>query len=356
MATRDLPLGKAALHPDWPEARFNVSGMFTHHPLLVQFLQMMKRGFDCAVPFEAIHGAPAMPWNAGRPSKTAFNPAELDTTLNLLHARNIGYFPTFTNHLIDQNDLADPVGNVILEIISRRPELNGVIITSELLSKYIAGRYPGLRQIASVTKVTYERGTGKVDYYRDLSKRFHRFVVDPDDSRNPQLMDQLDRDKTEIMVNENCAADRPSRAQHYDAYARWQKAPSPMEREIVRQECNQIVANCHSPLHLNRFGEHRRSCNLAPGELRSLYAMGFRHLKLQGRLDDPFSLAYDVIRFTCEPESVAPVMFKSMCRWLERAVAHPGLRSAISLPLVFAPPRSCGRRVAARSSAPGKAG
>ena len=296
--------------------------MFTHHPLLIQYLQMMQRSFDCAVQIEAIHGAPAVCWNAGRPSKAPFNAAEFESALNALYSRNIGYFPTFTNHLVNENDLADPIANTILQSIARRPDLNGVIVTSELLSKYVSDRFPALRQIASVTKVTYEHGAGNVGYYRELGRRFHRFVVDPDDSRNPQLMDQLDRQKTEIMVNENCVADCPSRAHHYDTYARWQKAPDSVERQIVREEVNSIVANCHSPFRLNRQGEHRRSCNLAPAELKAIYAMGFRHFKLQGRADDPYSFAYDLVRFTCEPEFVSPLMFKSICSWLERVLAR----------------------------------
>lgn len=322
MVAQELPLGVAALHPLWPDAQFNVSGMFAHQPMIIQFLQMMEHGVGCRPRIVAVNGAPATPWNAGRSSEARFNAEDFGNTFGFLQSRNIGYFPTFTNHLLDDGDLADATGNTILDAIARRPDLNGVIITSELLSKHIAGKYPAVRQIASVTKVTYERGAGSIDYYKSLQERFSRFVVDPDDSRNLELMERLDRDKTEIMVNENCVADCPSRRIHYDAYARFQKAPSAMEQEIVRQEIGQIVANCHSPFHLKRFGEHRRSCNLSTREMKQLYEMGFRHFKLQGRADDPFSLAFDIIRFSCEPEVVAPLMFKSMCRWLERVLVR----------------------------------
>lgn len=317
---QELPFRAAALHPDWPEARFNVSGMFVFHPIIVQLMGMVELGFDCRLPIEAVHGAPSLKWNAGRASRVPYNVSEFEKTLPVLYSRDIGYFPTFTNHLVGPQDLADPVGNNILDHLNQRPDLNAVIVNSELLSQYIAQHYPKVRQVASIIKVTLENGRGRPDYYRSLGDRFWRYVVHPDDCRDLRLLDQLDREKAEIIINENCAVDCPSRVGHYQAYAKWQAAADVPDQQIAQQEINQYAANCHSPFHINRLSERKRSCNLARSEMKAVYDLGFRHFKIQGRADDPYSYSYDLIRFFLEPEAASPLIFKSLCRWLDKVL------------------------------------
>ena len=321
MSTRTTPQGAAALHPDWPEARFNLSGMFGLHPVILQLIKVVERAFGCRLPIEAIHGAPDMPWNGGRWSRMPFNPAEFATVLNFLHSRNIGFYATFTNNHITSDDLSHPLGNQLLEIINQRPDLNGVIITSELLSQYISRKYPAIRQIASITKVEFEKGVGRVEYYRELGKRFHRYVVHSDDCCKPQLLGQLDREKAEIIVNENCVRNCPQRFHHFDTIARLQRAQTPAEQQKWMQEINAIMSRCPQPAHLHRIGEHALSCNLSCDEMKAVYDLGFRHFKLQGRGDDPQSYAYDLTRFMLEPEVAAPQAAKVILRWLEQVLA-----------------------------------
>ncbi len=305
--------GTAALHPDWPAARFNVSGMWIFHPVVLHVMDIARQAWDCRLPVEAMHGAPAVSWNAGCALKINFEPRGLQPAMDSLFSHGVGYFPTFTNHLLAEKDLDYPVCNQILQCLARRPELNGVIVVSERLSRYIARSYPALRQVASIIKVTFDRGEGSADYYRALGERFFRYVVHPDDCRNLALLERLDRDKAEIIVNENCVADCPTRARHYDAYARWQHAANPQERQAVDEEIRQIVAGCQSPHHLHRVANGRRSCNLTRSELKTIYDMGFRHFKLQGRGDNVFAYLFDLTRFLLENEFVAPLVFKVLC-------------------------------------------
>jgi len=325
VATESFPLGTSALHPDWTEARFNVSGMFVYHPLVIQFMDIVGEAIDCRIPIAAMHGAPALPWNAGRLARTSFNPATLGEALQSLYDHNVGCFATFTNHLIEEKDLADPNCNALLDFIGHRSDLNGVIIVSDKLSAYIARKYPDLRKVASIIKVTIDRGRGRPDYYRELGKRFYRYMVHPDDCRDLRFLDQLDRDKAEIIVTENCAPNCPNREHHYDAYARWQKAysldPSVLtldgispaaERQFMDMEVNRIVANCPSSMDLTRLKKRQRTCNLLRSELKAIYDMGFRNFKMQGRADDPATYVYDLARFMLEPELVAPLVIKAM--------------------------------------------
>lgn len=307
------PLGVSALHPDWPDARFNVSGMFVYHKVLIDIARIVEHRFDCRIPVESVHGAPGVPWNAGRPSSIPFSPGAFKSVLHALHDLGIGCYLTFTNHLVEKCDLGHPGCNEMLDCISERLDMNGVIVVSDLLSEYIAASYPGLRQVASVIKVTLENGRGRADYYRSLGSRFHRYVVHPDDCLDVCLMDQLDRDKAEILVNENCAPDCPNRARHYETYARWQKAVGAPERQRIQREMDRLTAGCPSALTLTRLDHRQRTRNLSRTELKSIYDMGFRHFKIQGRANSPFLFLYDLTRFLLDPEVVAPLVFKGMC-------------------------------------------
>jgi collagenase-like PrtC family protease len=329
-----FPLGNAALHPDWPEGRFNVSGMFCFDEVILFFLKVVELGFGCRVGIEAVHGAPTVLWNGGRFTGQEFNPADLSARLDKLQSRGVGCFLTFTNHLLETSDLRDANCNVLLDSIARRPDLNGVIVNSELLSKYIAGRYPSLRQVASVTKVAVEGGRGNVSYYNELGKRFYRYVVHLDDYQDPRLLDQLDRTRAEIIVNENCLRGCPRRARHYELTAREHQCvvdrqltvtggpgDTLLQRRRAEQEVEQFMADCPANPLNRQIGKRQRNCNFTRNELKSLYDMGFRHFKIQGRNDNAFVFAYDLARYTLEPDCAAPLVYKTLCPVICRSFA-----------------------------------
>ncbi len=321
-----FPLGNAALNPDWPEGRFNVSGMFVFEAMVLAFLEAVEAGFGCRVPIEAVHGAPTVLWSGGRHMQLRLNPAGFSATLDRLYSRGVGCWLTFTNHLLEAGDLGDADGNFLLESIAQRPDLNGVIVSSELLSKYIAGRYPSLRQVASLTKVVAEGGTGNASYYNELGKRFSRYVVHPDDYQDRPLLDQLDRTKAEIILNENCLRGCLRRGRHYEAIARAYKSlgdhqvtvsggpgDTLLQQRMDGEELGQFQAACPSVPMSRQIGKRQRNCNLTPNELKSLYDMGFRCFKLQGRNDNVFCFAYDLARYTLEPGCAVPLIYKVLC-------------------------------------------
>ena len=337
-----FPLGSAALHPDWPEGRFNVSGMFCFDKGVVAFLKLVEHGFGCRVGIEAVHGAPCVLWNGGRfDASLVFDPTSLLARLDALYAQGVGCFLTFTNHLLEPSDLGDANCNLLLDSIALRPDLNGVIVNSDLLSKYIAGRYPSLRQIASVTKVVMEGGRGNVSYYNELGKRFYRYVVHLDDYRDRRLLDQLDRTKAEIIVNENCSRDCANRARHYELTAQVHRflrdgrsaatggpGDAPLRRRQAEQELKQLMAECTAHSLDRQIQQRSRTCNLTRHELKSLYDMGFRYFKIQGRDNIPYCFAYDLTRYTLEPGCAAPVVYKKLCNMMLRSLAAAQARAA----------------------------
>ena len=322
----EFPRGNAALHPDWPEGRFAVSGMFWFDQVILFFLQAAEQGFGCRVGIETVYGAPFVRWSGERHTADDFRPADLSARLDGLHSRGIGCFLTFTNHLLEAGDLDDANGNLLLETIARRPNLNGVIVSSELLSKYIAGRYSSLRQVASVSKVVVEGGRGNASYYKELGKRFYRYVVHADDRDDPRLLDQLDRTKAEIILNEDCLRGCSMEASQYGAVARVYKglgdhppeaAAAPGDalrlRRLAEQELAPLLAVCPAERLNRQIGKRQRNDNLTRNELKSLYDMGFRCFRIKGRDDNAFCFAYDLTRYTLEPGFAAPLVYKKLC-------------------------------------------
>jgi hypothetical protein len=319
------PIEMHALHPDWPEARFNVSGVFNYHEVVLAFRQLVEEAFGCRAPVESLHGAPPVLWNGGRLAVAAYGPEDLPRVLEAINSQGIGCLLTFSNHRLEARDLDDRVCNFLLDAIAARADLNGVIVSSDLLSNYIARRHPALRQVASIIRTVVDGGRGNASYYRELGKRFYRYVVHPDDGFDLALLDQLDRDKAEILVNEYCLRDCPNRPRHVDLVARVQRSSSNsqaiapgavvstdprVEYQRVTQELGQLLADCQLVPPVRQIGNRQRNCNFTREEMKAVYDLGFRHFKLQGRRDPVYSFAYDLAHYMLEPGVAAPLVFK----------------------------------------------
>lgn len=311
-----LPVGQAARHPFWPEARWNLSGLFAHGRAILDVFLAMKERFGCHLNMDSVHGAPGVIWNCGRLSQTPVPHAKaVEAMVQSFNAAGIGVFYTFTNHLLVAEDMEDPTCNGLLKMIDNGLGLNGVILASDLLFDHIRGRHPELKLTASIVKVSMEEGRGKADYYHALGERFDSVMLHPDDGYNAGLLDQLDREKLEILVNENCAMGCPGRNEDYELMAMLQKGPpiTDYSKTPLAQHEN---LRCRMPL--RKLNPGNRSCNFTVDEMRRVYDLGFRRFKLQGRRDNLSIFLYDLLRFATEPELVMPIVFKSFVSGLSR--------------------------------------
>jgi len=306
MGPDDIFRGEAALHPLWPQVRWNVSGLCIHERVLLNAFVLMVYRYDCPLPIESIHGAPSVAWNSGRLTRIPPRLGPFAKITRLLNQEHIGAYLTFSNHRIEREHLDDPTCNQLLQIIDNGAGLNGVILASDLLYDYVRDRHSDLKLTASIVKVAMEDGRGNADYYHSLAERFDSVMLHPDDGFDLDLLDQLDRDKTEILVNENCASSCPVRKEHYELMATQQLSGRAEDAQATREH---ETTRCPMPsMHLDG---HRRSCNFSTDELKAVYDMGYRRFKLQGRADTPQSFAYDILRFMLEPSRVCPVVLKA---------------------------------------------
>jgi hypothetical protein len=302
--------GRDVLNPLWPEARWNLSGLYIHDRYIYNLCLLLQDRYGVMPKIDSVHGAPAVLWNSGRVPETDYTDEDIQVAIQMFNEIGIGVYFTFSNHLLTEADLTDEACNRLLGFIDNGLGLNGVILASELLHEYLRANYPGLKQTASIIKVAHA-GRGNLDYYLDHAKRFDSVMVHPDDGFDLEILDKLDRDRMEIMVNENCLYMCQNRAQHYDLMPKLQKLW--LEGEITKEETRQ----CHNVG--GGFQARHRSCNFRTEELQAVYAMGFRRFKLQGRADVTNAFAFDTMRFMLERDIVMPLMYKAfMSGWGDR--------------------------------------
>lgn len=282
--------------------------MFSHARFLVHFIDVF-RSQHALSPIAFVHGCPlAFLWNGGRVNYDRVpEKKDIDWTLDNFQRLNIPCFLTFSNRFITPEDLDDPDCNYLLAKLAdqNHPE-NGVLVTGDVLSDYIREKYPQLKQMASIIKVTCENGAGNPAYYRQLEERFDKYVVAVDDNWNDNLLSQLDKTKAEILVNSRCVIGCPHKADHYDRMAGLHKHHS---KEDVDALMAYQEANCKAYPIPRQIG-NERNYTLSHEELRKLYTMGFRYFKIQGRYTaSQYSILHDMAHFMFEPRFKADIVF-----------------------------------------------
>ena len=204
------------------KAVYHLPGLFEFYDLYKRFLPLFSRHRDwfydwCGI--GSVYGAPAgCRWDGGRAGFGEAEPAEVSALM-----REYGISPrlTFSNSLLQEEDLSDPECNRLCAMFEKSgPVPAGVILTSDLLLYYLREKYPGLYFCSSTTKVLTE--------FRQLEEELERpefcFVVP--DFRLNRAMDRLMllpeklKGKVEFLCNEACWFECPDRKACYENVSR----------------------------------------------------------------------------------------------------------------------------------------
>lgn len=278
------------------EAKWNVSGLFAHDDILLYFYDIFKkRNIDI---FFSVHGSTACNWNSGRAIRQ-HSDEYIDQCIMAYNKRNIPMFLTFSNYYIEEYMLDDEAPNILLEKISFSDK-NGVILSSPVLSKYIREKYPMLKIYSSILNVVNQNGQGQKNFYSRASKEFDRVVLHPDDSFNIDFLETLEEKSSfEVIVNENCVRNCPYRKLHEDMVCEFfikgrDKESFDKMAKFTKKYCCSLLNDDLLDKYIT--GEYR-NCNLDMNELESIYKLGYRYFKLQGRNDSPGAFVYDICKY-----------------------------------------------------------
>lgn len=313
------PEVSSIVNPDMPGILWNLSGFGCHISPLIYFLNFLNIHKGLSV-IKSVHGSPNCTWNGGRPSHTSFD-GNIESAIKEINGMGVGIYLTFTNRLIENKHLADTIGNYLLDLIYERPDLNGVIVVSDLLSDYIRRIKPLMPQFCSIVKITNEKGTGKLDYYKQMEERFDLVVVHPDDNFNLELLDGLDRKKAELLVNEPCLYKCPFRQEHYDIFAA-HNIENNFEYLKINNDFRAQKCGASKELQKLSKGLTHRTCYLGIDDVQKLYDMGFRHFKIRGRDQDALMFMHEVFGFVINPKLQYVLKSEYDMRFLQQVNEH----------------------------------
>lgn len=314
MVNQKLPQGEdAALIKG---VYYNIPGIFLYSKLIYLFMDMVEEKFGYKLPIKYIYGSPQLKWNGGRiilsHCDSQFSLHEIESEILAANERGITPLLTLSNTKLKKEDLADEKSNVVLQLISKFNA--GVIVSSELLFRYIKEYYPTVAVHASVVKAAYEKKRNDC-YYNQLSQQYDCYVVHPDDNFNKSLLKTLSKNNAEIIVNERCFYNCPMRSLHYDSISAEQITQS----ENNLQDKN-FLKNCNAiPEHKQSYSQ-RRNVSLTVSEINELHTLGYNLFKIQGRTDGLHLFFFDLMRYTLENELAFPHMYTIFLHQIDKFI------------------------------------
>ena len=205
-----------------PKAYYHLPGLFEFYELYKRFLPIFyghREYFYEWCEIGSIYGAPMdCIWGGGR---VGFGDEDTENVTKLLAEYNISARLTFSNSLLRKEHLQDKKCNEICAAFEHCGKaVNGVIIYSELLLKYLKEKYPGFYFVSSTTKVL----TDFRQFKSELERDDFRYVV-PDFRLNKRFeelknLTYIEKQKVEFLCNECCWFDCYERKECYQSVSR----------------------------------------------------------------------------------------------------------------------------------------
>ena len=314
--TNKIPHGREILHQDWPDATWDLGGLFVHDNEIFGTLDEVQRRFDCILPIKSVFGCYSVMWSGGRNVHAPGTPHwnyhgwTPEVIIKEYNKRGINVTFTFSNTLLKEEHLADPGSNYLLDLLGKQEyEGNAVTVTSDMLSDYIKDKYPALKQKASIVKITAEAPKKRTaEYYESLFEKFDLVYLHPDDNFDFKLLKELAEtgraEKYTPLINEPCVRNCNIRSDHYDEYSRkvidgWHGMFNFTTVDNVHDRSHPNTI-CPSVLH-----KELRTCVVHKDDFKKIYELGFRNFKLQGRDASWEFVNYNISEWMVEQNFIA---------------------------------------------------
>lgn len=229
-------------------------------------------------------------WNGGRENKVkSFKKLEeCFKIIKQINSLGISVRFTFTNPLITEYELNDYVGNTLMKMANNG--MNGVIVASEVLHKYLKEKYPNFHYVYSTTNCSLNIEDYDNDY--DIS------VLDYRLNKNKDFLNSIkDKSKIEMLVDDCCPSCK-FRKQHFENVGKYNLGED-------------IDISCLNP---ENYGKYENPKNFYESLLRTMKnsltyeeveeykKMGFNKFKLTGRSQGRRFLLDSYIYYFVKPE------------------------------------------------------
>ncbi len=274
--------------------KFSIPGFFTHRKLNEILLDLYTYEkpyvFKEDVKIDSIYDSfPGCYWNGGRINHKGAIPIEeiKEIIKEYTYKYKINMRLVFTNSLITNELLYDPLGNTILDLA---PIGTGITINSEDLKEYIEKKYPEKFYFNwSATKIL--KTVDEINKYSKNNTTIPSFL---DVNNNFKILNQLKyKDNIELIVDDLCLPHCPNYYQHYIEFSKKNLYNISVKPEICscKQEHNYYI---------RRVG---KSHSISPKDIEKKYQpLGFTHFKITGREDFDIQIIESYVRYLIRPK------------------------------------------------------
>ena len=300
------------------EVKFHLPGLRRNYPLNVLFAGLLKghpEFFREGVKIGSCFGEfPTSLWNGGRNSRGDQCGREyVNVVIKTLNDWGIPVRFTYTNMLLEKNDLFDPYCNFCMK--AAHNGMNGVILVSPLLEEYVRKNYPKMKLTSSTCKQI--QGVDGVN--AELDKGYDMVVLDYNMNNKFDELEKIkDKERCEILINAACEPNCPRRGAHYRHISENQKnivknmrLPASLQVELKPWECKYA---CGAQQNVHTIREF--STYVSPEDIWEKYVpMGFTNFKIEGRTDDIFVVLEAYCHYMIKPEyqgQVRVMMLRNM--------------------------------------------
>lgn len=292
--------------------RFHLPGIRYNFPLNMIWVSLLRAHpeyFIDGLEIGSFFGCfPFALWNGGReidPSDQC-DAGFITNTIKVINSAGIPIRYTFTNPLLNEEELKDEFCNFCLKAASDYP--NEVLVFSPLLEEYIRTNYPSF-----VIDSTTCKELKSVDALNEeLNKDYRYVVLDYNLNGNWEFIEQLEHpEKIEVLVNATCTPNCPRRGEHYRDIARRQriilknrKLPPERRKKVPEWKCRYGIDN-------TVYSIQAYPTVVKPGEILEEYVpRGINNFKIEGRTANLFSLVDTYCFYMAKPEYADQVRFQ----------------------------------------------
>lgn len=303
------------------EVKFHLPGLRRNYPLNVMFIGLLKghpEYFREGVKIASCFGEfPTSMWNGGRNSRADQCTGDfINVVIKSLNDWGIPVRFTYTNMLLEEEDLKDPYCNYCLK--AAHNGMNGVILVSPLLEDYVRKNYPMMK----ITSSTCKQIKGVEGVNAELRKGYDMVVLDYNMNNHFEELEKIeDKSRCEILINAACEPNCPRRGAHYKHISENQKnivknMSLPREQQIPLKpwDCKYCVGTVQNVHTIKDFSTY-----VSPEDIWEKYVpMGFQNFKIEGRTDDLFVVIEAYVHYMIKPEYQGEVRLR-LIRHLEDA-------------------------------------
>lgn len=278
--------------------KFNLPGLYEHfklNSLIINLYNEKREIFYDNISIGSVFGNfPFCIWDGGR-NFMFYEQAtkeKIQEVCGFYAQNNVAPRLVFTNPIIQESDLDDRYGNIVLSTVEQYK--GEVVINSDLMKNYIQANYPKLKLVSSTTKrlVNPEKALEEIQ-----NKEFYQICLDYDLNKNLNFLNTIPfeyRHKIEFLSNAICPPHCPFRKQHYSetglSHLTYLK-----HKYTVTPYCG-ITDGINHP---NKLGQGN---NLSLEDIQKYNEMGYQYFKLEGRTLRSGSIIGNYLYYLIKPE------------------------------------------------------